>query len=159
VKAMRHDRNCVRGFTLLELLVVMLIAGLMLALAPPLFSGAVTGARLKGSARDLVTSMREIRSRAILRNAEQHLRLDLESRRFDAGDGRLLSLPDGIEITVAGIDMAGAPEPGLHVLRFFPDGGSSGETVSLSSGDRVYRVGLNWLTGQVTVSEGAGNDA
>ena len=42
------------GFTLLEILVVMVIAVLMLTLIPPLFSSAVSGTKLKGSARDFV---------------------------------------------------------------------------------------------------------
>ena len=36
------------GFTLLELLVVLLIASLVVGLIPPLFSAAVPGAQLKG---------------------------------------------------------------------------------------------------------------
>jgi general secretion pathway protein H len=137
----------------------MLVAGLMLALTPPLFSGAVSGVRLKGSARDLLTAMRETRSRAIIHNAEQYLRLDLQGRRFDAGNGKVLTLPDGVAIEVTGVSAAIAPATRQHVLRFFPDGSSSGETVTLSSGDRYYRLGLNWLTGQVTVSEGRDHGA
>ena len=55
------------------------IAGLMIALIPPLFSGAVSGTKLKGSARDLAVALRETRSQAIIRNTEQLVQLDLEA--------------------------------------------------------------------------------
>ena len=78
----RHDFKTARGFTLLEIMVVMLIAGLMIALVPPLFSGAVSGTRLKGSARDLAIVLRETRSKAIIHNTEQLVHLDLKEPRY-----------------------------------------------------------------------------
>ena len=89
-----------RGFTLLEMMVVLVIAGLLFALTPPLFTGAVSGTRLKGLARDLVTMMRETRSQAIIRNAEQQMYLDTEARHYRAGDNRVLHLPEGVTMTV-----------------------------------------------------------
>ena len=53
------------------ILVVMVIAGLMIALVPPLFSGAVSGTKLKGSVRDLAVILRETRSQAIITNRAQ----------------------------------------------------------------------------------------
>ena len=51
-----------RGFTLLELLVVLLIVSLLVALVPPLFSGAVPGAKLKAAVRDLAVTLRLARN-------------------------------------------------------------------------------------------------
>lgn len=151
---MHRDRCDGHGFTLLELLVVMVIAGLMLALVPPLFSNTVSGTRLKSCARDLLTVMRETRSRAILYDAEQPLFIDIEGRRFLGANSRAVSIPQGVTITVTPATSKGAPASERRVLRFFPDGGSSGETVTLSSGDYSYHLRLNWLTGQVSLAEG-----
>ena len=47
-----------RGFSLVELLVVLALLALLSALAPPMIAGAVDGARLNGAARQLVAGLR-----------------------------------------------------------------------------------------------------
>ncbi len=143
-----------RGFTLLEILVVMVIAGLMIALVPPLFSGAVSGTKLKGSARDLAVVLRETRSKAIIHNAEQVVLLDLKNPRYRAGNARPESLPTKVEMAVQLVTGDYVDEQAQHALRFFPDGSSSGELISLSRGNRVYYLQLNWLTGAIEITEG-----
>ncbi len=143
-----------RGFTLLEILVVMVIAGLMIALVPPLFSGAVSGTKLKGSARDLAVVLRETRSKAIIHNAEQVVLLDLKNPRYRAGNAKPESLPGKVEMAVQLVTGDYVDERAQHALRFFPDGSSTGELISLSRGNRVYYLQLNWLTGAIEITEG-----
>ena len=136
-------------------MVVLIIAGLMVALVPPLFSGAVTGTKVKGSARDLVIALRETRSQAIIHNKEQAVHLDLATPRYRIGNGRIQPLPANVAIAIETITGAKIDPRAQHTLRFFPDGSSSGEMITLSSGDRSYRLQLNWLTGGITIDEGA----
>lgn len=146
-----------RGFTLLEIMVVLVIVGLMVALVPPLFSGAVSGTKLKGSARDLAVALRETRSQAIIHNNEQLVHLDLETPRYRIGNGKIQALPADVAIAVETITGERVDPRAQHVLRFFPDGSSSGELVTLSGGDRAYHLQLNWLTGTITITEGVVN--
>ena len=143
-----------RGFTLLEIMVVMVIAGLMIALVPPLFSGAVSGTKLKGSARDLAIVLRETRSKAIIHNTEQLVHLDLKQPRYRVGNGKPRALPENVDMAVEVVTGANIEEEAQHVLRFFPDGSSSGELITLSGGNRAYYLQLNWLTGSITITEG-----
>lgn len=143
-----------KGFTLLEILVVMVIAGLMMALIPPLFSGAVSGTKLKGSARDLAVALRETRSQAIIHNSEQLVHLDLETPRYRIGSGKIQPLPDNVGIDIETITGEKLEPDAKHTLRFFPDGSSSGELITLSGGNRAYHLQLNWLTGSITITEG-----
>jgi general secretion pathway protein H len=142
------------GFTLLEIMVVMVIAGLMIALVPPLFSGAVSGTKLKGSARDLAIVLRETRSKAIINNTEQLVYLDLKDPRYQVGNGKHQALPENVDMAVQVITGAYVEEEAKHVVRFFPDGSSSGELITLSGGNRAYHLQLNWLTGSITITEG-----
>jgi len=158
VKGTQQKAGRMRGFTLLEMMVVLVIAGLLFALTPPLFTGAVSGTRLKGLARDLVTMMRETRSQAIIRNAEQQMYLDTEARHYRAGDNRVLHLPEGVTMTVQPATAPDDPAQQQHVLRFFPDGSSSGAKISVSGGNHGYYLQLDWLTGRVTISEGPHDD-
>ena len=145
-----------RGFTLLEILVVMVIIGLMIALVPPLFSGAVAGTKLKGSVRDLAVVLRETRSKAIIHNSEQVVLLDLRNPRYRAGNSKPESLPGNVKLAVQLVtgDYVDADERAQHALRFFPDGSSSGELITLRGGNRIYYLQLNWLTGNIEISEG-----
>lgn len=154
VNTARQGSKNANGFTLLEMLVVMVIAGLMIALVPPLFSGAVSGTQLKGSARDLAIVLRETRSKAIILNTEQLVHLDLEALRYRVGNGKARTLPENVKMAVQVVTGEYIEETAKHALRFFPDGSSSGELVTLSGGNRAYHLQLNWLTGSITITEG-----
>ena len=154
MNADRQDFKTASGFSLLEIMVVMVIAGLMIALVPPLFSGAVSGTKLKGSARDLAIVLRETRSKAIIHNTEQLVHLDLKEPRYRVGNGKPQAFPRDVKMAVEVVTGARVEEMAQHVVRFFPDGSSSGELITLSGGNRVYHLQLNWLTGSITITEG-----
>ena len=59
-----------RGFTLVELLVVLAIAALAMSAVPPLFSAAMPGVEMKAAARRTVSSLRLARELAIRQGAE-----------------------------------------------------------------------------------------
>lgn len=141
------------GFTLLEILVVLVIATFMFTLIPPLFSGALPGVKLKGAARDLAVALRDTRSQAIISNTEQTLHLDMETQVYRIGSGKPAPLPDGITINI----QPHAATMGLNTtqqsLSFFPDGSSSGGQIILQGGNRSYRLDVDWLTGNIRIEE------
>jgi len=58
------------GFSLLELIIVLILLGLASALVAPSFTGGFSGLQLETSTRDVITLMRHARSQAI---AKQHV--------------------------------------------------------------------------------------
>jgi general secretion pathway protein H len=147
-----------RGFTLLELLVVLLIVSLLVALVPPLFSGAVPGAKLKAAVRDLAVTLRLARNQSITRDVEMQVHLNLESPAYAIGTQAPRSLPAGVELKVASSSEQSAVATTRHVVRFFSDGSSSGTLITLSRGKRSYDLHVGWLTGRVTIIEDAEAD-
>jgi general secretion pathway protein H len=141
------------GFTLLEILVVLVIATLLFTLIPPLFSGALPSVRLKGAARDLVVVMRDVRSQAIITNTEQTIYLDTEAQAYHVGSGKPSSLPEGITITMQPHAEETRLETRQPYLRFFPDGSSSGGLFILQDSSRSYQLDVDWLTGAIQISE------
>lgn len=140
-----------RGFTLIELLVVMAILGLMLATVPPMFSGSLSVATLRGAARQVAAGLRETRSVAITGNREAVLSLDLAAHRYTVGgEQRPRSLPSDIEISLynAAAEKIGDGEAGI---RFFPDGSSTGGSITLADDGRRYEIVVDWLTGKVSI--------
>lgn len=67
---MMRERNTTRGFTLVELLVVIALVAIILALAAPSFTGTLARKRLEGVASELATDIQYARSEAAQRNSE-----------------------------------------------------------------------------------------
>jgi type IV fimbrial biogenesis protein FimT len=68
---MRATRS--RGFTIIELMIVLVMVGVMVAIAAPSMRDLVVRIRIKGAASDLHSSLMMARSEAIKRNAGMQL--------------------------------------------------------------------------------------
>ncbi len=143
-----------RGFTLLEMMVVLTLAALMLALVPPFISGRGSAVELKASARELAAALRFTRGQAITRHRETVLTLDAGRRRYTvSGRQRPRSLPKGIDITLIAARSEQIADK-VASIRFFPDGSATGGQITLSGGKQKYIVDINWLTGRVAIYNG-----
>jgi type II secretion system protein H len=71
-----------RGFTLVELLVVLTILVLLAALAAPAFTRQYHEAKLQAAARDLVALMRYARSQAVVEGTTYRLNIDRDGGRL-----------------------------------------------------------------------------
>ena len=148
------------GFTLLELLVVLTIAGLLAALVPPLYAKAVPGARLKTTARDFAISLRDARAIAVTTGKQVDLKLIADPPSYSVGNDTGIQLPRGVSmtaydyLTVANISLtnANARSEDEFVVRFFPDGSSNGAVIKLANDSTAYRVNVSWLIGDIQIS-------
>jgi general secretion pathway protein H len=139
------------GFTIIELLVVMVIMAMAYTLAGPMVSSGVSGTELKASARQLAAGLRKARSDAISRRREAVLTVDVEAHQFRLSDDqRVYQLPKSVAVKLftAQSELVNGT---TGAVRFFPDGGSTGGRITLSARDRNYDVDINWLTGQVVI--------
>ncbi len=141
-----------RGFTLVELLVVLALMGLALTVASPLIANALPGTEMRAAARDVATGLRYARSVAISQNTDVTFDVDVEARRFAVSPGRRRgSLPDDAEIvlTTARSELFGSS---AGSIRFFPDGTSTGGGIEMVRDGRRFLVTVDWLTGRVAIA-------
>ncbi|MFD2112801.1 GspH/FimT family pseudopilin [Thiorhodococcus fuscus] len=140
-----------RGFTLVELLVVMAIAALMMTAVPSLFSAAMPGLEMKSAARRTAATLRLARETAIRQGTDAALLVDLENHRLDLQGYRSLVLPKGlmIQLEAASSEML---DDQRGVIRFFPDGSSTGGRILILHEDHGYQVGVTWLTGRIQLT-------
>ncbi len=142
------------GFTLIEIFVVLAILGLALALVVGYGSPAGRGLDLRGSAAALASGLRLARSEAILHNRAVTFDLDLAGRRYRSGSGPVHQLPASLAIELLTIT-GERRNADTGSIRFNPDGSSSGGRISLADGGRKIMVGVEWLTGRVSIADAA----
>lgn len=159
-------RKSPAGFTLLELLVVITITGLLVALAPPLYSNAVPGAMLKTTTLEFALSLREARGQALSSSAGTDLKLIADPPSYAIEGTSAVPLPDGIYITAYDyFTTLPGSTVGKRILtdeeiviHFYPDGSSSGAVFGVTNGDTSYRINVSWLTSRITISEAEHDD-
>ena len=143
----------VRGFSLLELLVVLAIMALVTAAVMPMLGKGVSTTELKSAARSLASGLRLARSEAVSQHRQTFLVLDVAGRRFKVDqDPKQYALPRDVELKLftAQKDLV---DESVGSIRFFPDGGSNGGRITVASGERKYEVDVDWLTGRIAILE------
>jgi general secretion pathway protein H len=138
------------GFTLIELIVVFAILGMALAMLISRTQGPSAGITLRAAANELAAGLRDTRAQAIVANRPTELRLDLPRRTWQAANGPVHALPAAASVSL--LTLAGQIQDGERGgIRFEPDGSSSGGRIELAQGNSRIDVGIDWLTGRISV--------
>ena len=101
---------------------------------------------------ELAAGLRLARSEAILSNRPVAFDLDLIGHRYRVGTATPRRLPADLSLellTISGEILNGREGD----IRFNPDGSSTGGRISLADGRRHVGVGVDWLTGRVSVAD------
>jgi len=137
------------GFSLIELMVVMVLVVGLFGLVGTSISRSVGGAELRNEVREIIAGLRHTRGQAIIKRKEMVFRADAGNMTWQAAGREERQLPEGLDITLntARSEMTGENAGGI---RFFPDGSSTGGSVLLSVDERKWYVTVGWLTGEIS---------
>lgn len=143
-----------RGFSLIEVLMVVGLMAIALALFSGVVGGGLDGMRLRNAAKEVAAQLRYARSMAISSGEATAFSLDVDSAHWTSGrrEGDLAGKPT-LEVMTAAQEQV---EAGVARVRFFPDGSSTGANITLSKGSARWLVEVRWLTGEVRLSRGSG---
>ena len=144
-----------RGFTLVEVMVVMVIIALIMGLVGTSMARSVSSAEARAATRKLVASLRYTRARAILDKKEQVFLVDIDNHSYQVPGRKQIDLPEGVDMTITTARSEVTSEA-VAGIRFFPDGGSTGGHIELTVNDREYRVNVAWLTGEAKLERNEG---
>lgn len=136
------------GFSLLELLLVIALAGMLAALVVPSLTGTLESARLRGSAGEVRAALTLARTLAVSEARSRFVDFDLGRGEYGvSGDARKWLLPEGIRLSSIRLGSAEA-DHGVVRVRFYPDGSADEAEVAVSStGGGSRRVSVDPLTG------------
>jgi general secretion pathway protein H len=188
-RAVDKNRGSIKGFTLIELTIVLIIISFLFAVAGPRIAKGLSGLSLTTSAKKIAAALRYARSQAVNKSQAYSVIIDREHARIvirgipkpvtqppddaaqeelafeeDAAEERkevvnevkVVTVADGIsfqEISIGGQEVNGGKEE-MPQMIFFPDGTSQGgEIVLANNRERAFAVGVDFLTGVVTIAE------
>lgn len=149
-----------RGFTLLELLVVLVVASLAMGLVGPAFQRLLPGLQLETEGRKVAALLRHARSQAILSGAPVAISQDAET-----GGLRLsyreqpYRLPAHLTLSLEGGPAGDSEQTGSTRILFYPQGDSSGGSLNLEGEEgRGQLIEVDWLSGRVLRSAAKADD-
>jgi general secretion pathway protein H len=161
-----------KGFTLIELIVVLTVLGLGIILAYPSFGRMTRGVELKAAAKKVSAILRYYRSEAVQKGRAFQVVFDMDTREIRARAVRAEEneegekneetvpkekerylLPEGIQVKDMKIPTSQYPSE-YPVIEFYPNGGSNGGSFVMErENSKAYRIQVNFLTGVVDLKE------
>lgn len=143
-----------KGFTLLELIVVLFIVVLGFSAIGINISSGGDSAGLKVAARDIVSALRYARGQALMSHQETTLTLDLANNSYTVSSrGKIYAIPKAVKVTLVTAQSELKGDEGLGNIRFFADGSSTGGRITLTRGAVGWQIDINWLTGQIELND------
>ena len=137
------------GFTLIEVVAVMLIIALVASLAVTTIPGTGRG-RLKALTLETAALLRRERLGAVMTGRERQVSIDGEHRVLVGDGGDVVAVPRDVVLDILGIDALWSGRQA--VVRFHPDGASTGAVLKLSREKVEYEIRVNWYTGGVAIT-------
>ena len=149
-----------RGFTLLELMVALAIAGFFIGVAVPGGWKMYESMQYRKAVRDVTAVAAAARYGAITSGVSRDVVMEPGMGRYrlgrsgeEPGSQQFRQLPDSVSMS-AETAAEVSPGPQLAAIRFYPDGSSSGGSISISRSELSpptgVRLRVDWLLGRVT---------
>ncbi len=149
----RGRAPCNAGFTLFELLAVMVVLGMAIVAVSALYRAPSSGVQLKAAAQLAASRLRDLRAAALTTGSERgrHHRRQRARDPFQRRTRAAATCRARSRSAVTGADSERRAK-GMAGVRFFPNGSSTGATIQLRSERQAYEVRINWLTGRVSTA-------
>lgn len=147
-------KNRQTGFTLLEVIVVMVMIAVLMGFFASGMTKSLKKAKIRAVSKNLVSAMRYTRGQAVVKHKEKTITFNVKDKTYKAPRKKLMQIPEGVDINVYTADSEIADED-TGAIRFFSDGSSTGGWVKLTHKNKTWKINVNWLTGEISMVEGS----
>ena len=142
------------GFTLLEIIIVLLLMTLILGMSTIFFAGYLPSVKLNATGREITGTIRQARSLARMNMERRTVMIDLDSKAYGIVGLGTRSLPPDVRIRI--IDpFSGEIIGGKYPIVFNPTGGMTEGIIILSWGKKVIRIEMDPITGAALIKDGS----
>jgi len=142
------------GFTLIEVIVVMVMIAVLAGMVATGMGDSLRKAKIRAVSKNLVSAIRYTRGQAVVKHEQKTITFNVEEKTYQAPRKKVVHIPDEIDINVYTADSEVADET-TGSIRFFSDGSSTGGWVKLTHKNKIWKINVNWLTGEITMIEGS----
>ncbi|MCF6317760.1 MAG: prepilin-type N-terminal cleavage/methylation domain-containing protein [Proteobacteria bacterium] len=142
------------GFTLLEIIVVMVMIAVLLGFFASGMSKSLNKAKIRAVSKNLVSALRYTRGQAVVKHEEKTITFNVKDKTYKAPRKKMVQIPAEMDINVYTADSEVADE-NTGAIRFFSDGSSTGGWVKLTHKNKIWKINVNWLTGEISKIEGS----
>ena len=151
----RRPRRSCAGFTLIELIVVLMVAVLAFAALGGSIGTGNKSTQLQALARDLASALRYAHGEALATQQQTGVAIDLRNNSYRISNrDKVYTFAEEVDVSlVVAEEEFGADQIGN--IRFFGDGSSTGGRITLEWGNQLRRIDVNWITGEVRISDAA----
>jgi general secretion pathway protein H len=151
----RSESGSAAGFTLIEMITIIAILSLMMVLVTISGTPISPAVRARAAAEVLADALRAARSEAVRDNRSVEVKFDLARHSVQSGSRPTEILSGEVRLSLL-TNREELSSRAMGSIRFNPDGSSSGGRVSVAGGNRIWWVGIDWLSGRVSIVEKAG---
>jgi len=153
--AQRRTRGglpCCGGFTLLEIIMVMVLVLIVLGISTVFFSGMLPSQNLNAAGREMSAMLRFAKLLATNTGEPRTVFVDLETGRYGIQGVQTRRIPQGITVKITDV-LEGEITRGQYSILFSGSGGVPFRRITLSGGKRVLHIELDPVVGAVVLKQ------
>ena len=143
-----------KGFTLLELLIVLFLITLMLGLSSVFFANTLPSGRFHATTREIAATFRHARSLAQIKGKDQAMLINLDTKEYGIVGLKSRAIPDGINIRIED-PFYGDIRAGKYTFTFHSYGSAEGGTIVLWDDKRKVTISLDPIVGSIVLKGAA----
>lgn len=139
-----------KGFTLLELIIVMFLISIMLAFSAVFFGNALPSGRFNATTRELAAAVRHARTLSQLNGEKQSVLIDLDSGKYGIKGRGEKKLPPDVNIKIVD-PFYGEISKGKFQFVFHTAGSAEGGTIVLWNRKKTVNINIDPIVGAVVI--------
>jgi len=139
-----------KGFTLLELIVVMFIISLVAAVSTVLFANTLPASKFNATVREIATTIKHARALAQITGEKQTVMIDIDAKKYGIEGRGEREIPSDTDIRLVD-PFLGELGTGKYYLVFHSGGTAEGGTILLKNGKKSAAITLDPIVGSVVI--------